>query len=49
MKIPDEIKSIIKKMAESGFEAYPVGGCARDFLLEKKPKDWDITTNAQPA
>jgi putative nucleotidyltransferase with HDIG domain len=28
--------------------AYIVGGCVRDFLLGKKPKDWDITTNAKP-
>src|SRR3989339_1832183 len=31
-----------------GFKAYLVGGCVRDILLNQKPKDWDITTNAKP-
>ena len=48
MKIPDEIQSITEKIEERGFEAYIVGGCVRDFLLGKNPKDWDITTNAKP-
>jgi tRNA nucleotidyltransferase/poly(A) polymerase len=46
MDIPKEIQSIIKKLEKRGFEAYIVGGCVRDFLLEKEPNDWDITTNA---
>ena len=25
-----------------------VGGCVRDLILNKKPKDWDVTTNAKP-
>lgn len=33
---------------EAGYEAYIVGGCVRDLLLGVKPKDWDITTNANP-
>ena len=48
MIIPKEVKSVIKKIEEQGFEAYIVGGCVRDFLLEQKPEDWDITTNAKP-
>jgi len=32
----------------AGFEAYPVGGCVRDLIVEREPKDWDITTNALP-
>jgi len=48
MIIPDEIKNIIEKLQQSGFEAYAVGGCVRDLLLEKKPKDWDIATNVSP-
>jgi len=48
MIIPKEIKEIIAKLEKAGFEAYIVGGCVRDFLLEKKPKDWDVTTNAKP-
>jgi len=33
---------------KAGFEAFLVGGCVRDLMLHKKPKDWDITTNATP-
>lgn len=32
----------------SGYQAYLVGGCVRDLLLETKPKDWDICTDASP-
>lgn len=48
MTIPKEIKSIIKKLEKSGFEAFIVGGCVRDLLTGKTPHDWDITTNARP-
>ena len=47
-KIPEEVKDIASKIQEAGFEAYLVGGCVRDLLLENDPKDWDITTNATP-
>lgn len=48
MVIPKEVQFILQKLQEAGFEAFIVGGCARDFLLEKEPNDWDITTNAKP-
>lgn len=48
MTLPKEIKDILKTLAGGGFEAYVVGGCVRDLLLKKSPKDWDITTNASP-
>jgi len=48
MNIPKEVKEIIKKLEQAGFSAYIVGGCVRDFLLDREPKDWDITTNAKP-
>jgi len=43
-----EIKEIAGTLLKAGFEACLVGGCVRDVLLEKEPKDWDITTNAKP-
>ncbi|MES3031402.1 MAG: HD domain-containing protein [Patescibacteria group bacterium] len=46
--IPKEISSVVETLEKAGFEAYLVGGCTRDFLLGKTPKDWDITTNATP-
>ncbi|HOU45658.1 MAG TPA: CCA tRNA nucleotidyltransferase [Candidatus Pacearchaeota archaeon] len=48
MKIPDKIKGILSDLQKSGFQAFIVGGCVRDFLLEKEPQDWDITTDATP-
>jgi tRNA nucleotidyltransferase (CCA-adding enzyme) len=46
--IKDEVNIIIKLIEENGFEAYVVGGCVRDVLLNKTPKDWDVTTSAKP-
>jgi len=48
LKIPKEIKNIIEELKKAHFEAYFVGGCVRDLVLGKEPKDWDITTNATP-
>lgn len=47
-KIPKEVNDCVKALKDAGFEAYLVGGCVRDLLTEKEPKDWDITTNATP-
>ncbi|MDI6821131.1 MAG: CCA tRNA nucleotidyltransferase [Patescibacteria group bacterium] len=46
--IPKEIQKIADTLEGGGFEAYLVGGCLRDLLLKRKPKDWDIATNAIP-
>ncbi len=46
--VPREIQHVSDILEEAGFEAYLVGGCVRDILLGKMPKDWDITTNAHP-
>jgi tRNA nucleotidyltransferase (CCA-adding enzyme) len=45
---PLEVKKIAAGLRTGGYEAYLVGGCVRDLLLDRKPKDWDITTNATP-
>ncbi len=47
-RIPNEVSRITKTLRDAGFEAYLVGGCARDMILGRKPKDWDITTDAKP-
>lgn len=41
--------SIIKTLRQHGFQAYLVGGCVRDLLLEREPADYDIATDATPA
>lgn len=48
IKQPRDIKKVHKILNKNGYESYIVGGCVRDFLLGKKPKDWDVTTNATP-
>lgn len=48
MKIPKQAEKIIDILEEHGFEAYIVGGCVRDMLLNREPEDWDITSNAYP-
>jgi len=48
IKIPDEVKYIIETLRSYGYEAYIVGGCVRDCVLGKEPKDWDICTSALP-
>ncbi len=48
MEFPKEIENIIRKLEGCGFEGYVVGGCVRDILMGKEPKDFDIATNARP-
>jgi len=47
-KIPKEVSRVTETLEKAGFEAYIVGGCVRDLILGRKPKDWDVTTNAKP-
>ena len=47
-QIPEEVSCVTRMLKEAGFGAYLVGGCVRDLLMGRKPKDWDITTNATP-
>jgi len=46
--IPREIISIVETLEKGGFQAYLVGGCVRDLLLGRIPRDWDVTTGATP-
>ncbi len=47
-KVPARVLEILKKIWNSGFDAFPVGGCVRDLILGKPVADWDLTTNALP-
>ena len=47
--VPDEVKNICQTLEKAGHQAYLVGGCVRDVLLNREPKDWDVATNAKPA
>lgn len=52
--LPSEVGKIIKILEDRGYEAYIVGGCVRDEVMnlllhaDISPKDWDITTSASP-
>jgi poly(A) polymerase len=45
---PDAVR-IVERLRENGHEAYIVGGAVRDLLLGRRPKDFDIVTDAQPS
>lgn len=47
-KIPKELKQVATVFLEKGFQVFLVGGAVRDYCLGKKPKDFDIATNARP-
>lgn len=40
--------SVVETLLEADFEAYVVGGCVRDLILKKTPKDFDVATSATP-
>ncbi len=44
----DFAKSIVQTLRQRGFQAYLVGGCVRDLLLHREPKDYDVATSATP-
>ena len=46
--IPEHALTVVERLERYGYEAYVVGGCVRDSLLGRSPKDWDVCTNALP-
>lgn len=48
IEIPQKAAQILQTLNEAGYEAYVVGGCVRDSILNREPGDWDITTSALP-
>jgi len=47
-KVPSSVTRVTEALQNAGYEAYLVGGCVRDLVLNKTPKDWDVATNATP-
>jgi poly(A) polymerase len=43
-----EVLKVLYRLYHQGYQAYLVGGSVRDLLLGKKPKDFDVVTNARP-
>jgi poly(A) polymerase len=47
-QIDSDAAKVVERLHQSGHEAYLVGGCVRDLLLGRKPKDFDVATSAKP-
>lgn len=47
-RIPGAVREVLKRLTDAGHEAWCVGGCVRDILLQREPDDWDVTTSALP-
>jgi poly(A) polymerase len=43
----DAVK-VVRRLVRQGYEGYLVGGCVRDLLVQQRPKDFDVATNARP-
>ena len=46
--ISEKALQVVQDLQDAGYQAYLVGGCVRDLLLKKKPKDFDVSTDATP-
>jgi poly(A) polymerase len=46
--IDQQAAFVVKRLRAKGHEAYLTGGCVRDLLLGRKPKDFDVATSAKP-
>ncbi|QLF94401.1 polynucleotide adenylyltransferase PcnB [Pseudomonas sp. ABC1] len=40
--------NVVERLQQAGYQAYVVGGCVRDLLLNMAPKDYDVATSATP-
>ncbi len=47
-QISENALKVLYRLKKAGFDAYLVGGCVRDLLLGREPKDFDVATNASP-
>lgn len=47
-QISENALKVLYRLKKADYEAYLVGGCVRDLLLGREPKDFDVVTNAHP-
>ncbi|MFO7155667.1 MAG: polynucleotide adenylyltransferase PcnB [Pseudomonadota bacterium] len=47
-RLDSDALSVIHRLRSFGHQAYLVGGCVRDLLLGRQPKDFDVATSAHP-
>jgi len=48
MRIDPDVQKVLRRLVRHDHEAYLVGGCVRDLLLDRRPKDFDVATSARP-
>src|ERR1051325_8279638 len=46
--IDPDADRVVRKLTRAGYKAYLVGGCVRDLLVSRTPKDFDVATSATP-
>lgn len=46
--LPQDVLEVMKRLFDSGFNVWVVGGALRDSLMKRDPKDWDLATEASP-
>lgn len=47
-RIDDDAAKVVRRLLRNGYQAYLVGGCVRDLLVGRSPKDFDVATSARP-
>jgi len=47
-RLDDNAARVVSRLTKAGYEAYLVGGCVRDLLVGRRPKDFDVATSALP-
>jgi poly(A) polymerase len=47
-RVDPDAQKVVRRLTRHGFQAYLVGGGVRDLLLDRRPKDFDIATDARP-
>src|SRR6185503_13719226 len=47
-KLDQDALKVVLRLTQHGHQAYLVGGCVRDLLVGKRPKDFDVATSAHP-
>jgi tRNA nucleotidyltransferase/poly(A) polymerase len=48
LTVPPVVEEVARKLQNNGYQSCLVGGCVRDLILGREPKDWDVATDATP-
>ncbi|WP_409523748.1 polynucleotide adenylyltransferase PcnB [Nitrincola sp. MINF-07-Sa-05] len=47
-RLDDNAMKVVYRLQDAGYDSHLVGGCIRDMLLQRQPKDYDVATSAHP-